>query len=136
MSPQRFGRWCVAIACTCLLASILGCGPEEEKGPTLDVWFDVTGHVTDSLTLSPLSGVGVYFRGDQSRTFALITRSDSAGGYYYEDLGSRPRGVFRFVRDGYRSKELSGSSVVELGRYRFLLDAPMARSPSFRGTRE
>lgn len=132
LGPRRlFCRW-VAISCTCLLPSLLGCSPEEAQRPTYDTWFDVTGHVTDSLRLSPLSGVDVYFRGDWSSTFALVTSSDSAGGYSYEDLGSRPRGVFRFVRSGYRSKELSGSSIVDLGSYQFRLDAPMARSHSFR----
>jgi hypothetical protein len=123
------------------LAFPMGCfQSDSEPHREVDTFYSIAGTVTEAQTLRPLSGVEVEFGhayGD-SISYSYRAETDSAGTYYYVNLGCGPDGHsrVRFSKAGYETKQLrTGSVVVHISACDFRLDIAMeaAESPADRG---
>ena len=104
-----------------VLATIVAQGCES---PVIDYGYQLEGVVSDSQTLQPISLVEVSLGFDDSRPFQQLMLTGDDGRYFYEALGPmRPSSErFRFVKQGYRTREVLGAEAIREAAVPYRLD--------------
>jgi len=104
-----------------------GCPGEEEKRPTIDLWVEINGSVSDSVTSKPLPQVAVLYGGEGGKLYP-VAESGSNGSYQVILLGTVLRGVLGFDIPTHYSREYSLVTFAEeTGKRQYRLDAVLPR---------